>query len=625
MFEAIFQSKIASFRLGGERVDIVPSEMTKSADSFSKRVGSLLVILNLETLSEDCYRWHLILRNEGQTKTKQITELYGADIRFPVTGQAKWESLFGDDWTENSYTPLEADFSDRTVLEKEPLEGCSSREGFPYFDVTSEAGCTIFAIGWSGQWKYKLKRMGDTAFLKVGFASCDLYLNPGESIRSAGVIVCCGRKLTETRHKFRRILREKLSPAAKFSPKSKDKFHLPISLQCYDRYFPSDQPWTTSDPNWPTEKGQLHCIEQAKKCSYIDNYWLDAAWFRDEQLGNFDIEKTFPNGLLPISKSAHDNGMTFTLWFEPERIDIHSDTAKEHPEWLLENGNPKNIFRIFALYREDAYLWLRDNLFRMIREQGVDIYRQDCCFGPSPYWRHHEAQDRQGYIENKHVTNLYRLWDALLAEFPGLLIDNCAGGGGRVDYELISRSVPLWRSDSGCHPSDEVNPTYWWHQNQTLGISRYLPYHSTCSWTADTNTFRSAMTMGIACDLEVMEGSFDAEAVKKPLRELISLRDYWDGDFYPLTPAVLGDDVWCAYQLADGDRGFCAFFRRKNAPEGEMTFMLNAICNEKTYEVTLTDNKYNSTVLIVTGSELRTFTAEIENPMESLILVYKAI
>ncbi len=625
MFEAIFQSKIASFRLGGERVDIVPSEMTKSADSYSRKVGNLLVILNLETVAEDCYRWHLILRNEGTTKTKQITELYGADIRFPVTGNAKWESLFGDDWTENSYMPLEADFSDQTVIEKEPLEGCSSREGFPYFDVTSDAGCMLFAIGWSGQWKYKLKRMGNTAFLKVGFAACDMYLNPGESIRSAGALVCCGRGLTGTRQKFRRILREKLSPAANLAARKGERFHLPISLQCYDRYCETGNPWSTPHPHWATEEGQLYCIQQSKKCEYIDNHWLDAAWFGDDQQGTFDIEKLFPHGLLPISKAAHNNGMTFTLWFEPERIDIRSDTAKEHPEWLLENGKPNNIFRIFALYREDAYLWLRDTLFRIIRDHGIDIYRQDCCFGPSPYWRHHEEADRQGYIENKHITNLYRLWDALLAEFPGLLIDNCAGGGGRIDYELLSRSVPLWRSDSGCHPSDEVHPTYWWHQNQTLGISRYIPYHATASWTTDTNTFRSAMTMGIACNFEVMSENFDAESTKKPLRELISLRDYWDGDFYPLTPAVYGDEVWCAYQLADGDRGFCAFFRRENAPEDKMTFRLNAIDGSKTYEVTLTDEHYHKTVLTLNGRELASFTAEIPHGKESLILVYKAI
>lgn len=624
MFEAIYQSKIASFRLGGERVDIVPSEMTKSADSYSKRVGSLLVILNLQTLGEDCYRWHLILRNEGTTKTKQITELYGADIRFPVTGNAKWESLFGDNWTENTFKPLEEDFSDRTVIEKEPADGRSSREGFPYFDVTSDAGSVVFGIGWSGQWKYNLRRMGNTAFLKIGFSDCDMYLNSGESIRSAGVLVCAERELTKTRQKFRRILREKLSPAAKRF----GDFRLPVSLAVFDRYFPTGQPWATPDPNWASEEGQLHCIECAKKCEYIDNYWLDAAWFREgfpNGVGNFDCEKTFPNGLLPISEAAHANAMTFMVWFEHERVNKNSDTAKEHPEWILENGDPENPYRMFTLFREDAYLWLRDNLFRMVRDRGIDIFRVDFNRGPLPYWRHHEEADRRGFMENHHITNLYRLWDEMLAEFPGLLIDNCAGGGGRLDYELLSRSVPLWRCDSGCYPSDEERPTYWWHQNQTIGLSRYLPYHSTCTWTTDANTFRSAMTMGITCDFDVMNDSFSGEKSKKPLREFLSLRDYWNGDFYPLTPAVLDDNVWCAYQLADRNCGFCAFFRRENAPEDRMTFRLNAIDSTKTYEVSLTDENYKTKVLTVKGADLLSFTAEIPNGKESLILVYRVI
>ena len=210
-------------------------------------------------------------------------------------------------------------------------------------------------------------------------------------------------------------------------------------------------------------------------------------------------------------------------------------------------------------------------------------------------------------------------------EVPGIRIDNCSSGGQRLDFELNMRGIPLWRSDTSCFPASEEHPTHLWHQNQTLGLSRYLPYHSLGTWSADPYMFRSTATMGIACNFHVMDDSFDADAAVKPLRELTELQSYWDGDFYPLTKADYANDVWCAFQLADGDRGFCAFFRRENAPEAEKAFTINAICDEKTYEVTLTDNNYNSTVRTVKGSDLRTFTAAIANPMESLILVYKAI
>ena len=46
----------------------------------------------------------------------------------------------------------------------------------------------------------------------------------------------------------------------------------------------------------------------------------------------------------------------------------------------------------------------------------------------------------------KHVAGLYEFLDALLAARPHLLVDNCAGGGRRMDLEMLKRSVTFWRS-----------------------------------------------------------------------------------------------------------------------------------------------------------------------------------
>jgi len=624
MLNHIKNRKIASFKLGGEKFDLIPQEMTRSADSYSKKIGDLLVTLNLQTVAKAFYRWVVILENKEKEKTAQITELCGMDMEFPVEGEAKWESIQGDRCWEHSFMPREEAFSDGVEIKRTANAGRPSKgDCFPYFDVTSDLGTTVFAIGWTGQWAYTMTRNGNTASLKIGFDRFDTYLNPGETVRSVGILMYNGTGLLETRQSFRRIFREKLSPAASRG----GTLNVPISLQVFDRYF-MNHPYGNHNPDWATEAGQIHCIACAKKCEYINNYWLDAAWFREgfpTGVGNYDFHYGFPNGLAPISSYAHENGMTFQLWFEPERVDRRSDTALAHPEWMLDYGNPEDPDLLFKLADEDAFCWLRDTLIRMIRENGIDIYRQDFNMNPSFYWNHSDTEGRIGYIENKHVSNLYRLWDAILAEFPGILIDNCSSGGQRLDFELNMRGIPMWRSDTACFPASEENPTHLWHQNQTLGLSRYLPFHSLGTWSADAYMFRSTATMGIACSFHVMDDSFNAEDVKKPLLELTELQKLWNGDFYPLTNADYADNVWCAYQLALGDSGFCAFFRRENAPEAQMTFTINAIDAEKDYEITLTDNDYVKTVRTVKGAELSSFTAEIKNTMESLILVYEAI
>ena len=92
----ITSSTVASFKLNGERIDIIPDQMVKSANSYSKSVGDLLIVLNFEEVAENMYRWTVKLTNKGVAPTGQITELYGMDLNFTVDDDAIWESINGD-------------------------------------------------------------------------------------------------------------------------------------------------------------------------------------------------------------------------------------------------------------------------------------------------------------------------------------------------------------------------------------------------------------------------------------------------------------------------------------------------------------------------------------------------
>ena len=56
----------------------------------------------------------------------------------------------------------------------------------------------------------------------------------------------------------------------------------------------------------------------------------------------------------------------------------------------------------------------------------------------------------------RYIEGLYEMWDELRAKNPGLVIDNCASGGRRIDLEAISRSVALWQSDINCRQGSET-------------------------------------------------------------------------------------------------------------------------------------------------------------------------
>ena len=111
--------------------------------------------------------------------------------------------------------------------------------------------------------------------------------------------------------------------------------------------------------------------------------------------------------------------------------------------------------------------------------------------------------------EIRHIEGLYAFWDYLLERFPGLLIDNCASGGRRLDLETIKRSAPLWRSDY-YHYDDPDG-----YQCHNFGLSFFLPFHGTGILQTDPYSFRSSMSSALICNWKITEPNvsfFDMQA-----------------------------------------------------------------------------------------------------------------
>jgi alpha-galactosidase len=290
---------------------------------------------------------------------------------------------------------------------------------------------------------------------------------------------------------------------------------------------------------------------------------------------------------------------------------------------MLDEDDPT---RLFNLADPEARRWLTDTLIDMIRDNGIDIYRQDFNMDPLEYWRRKDTPDRKGITELKYIEGLYELWDALLAEFPDLWIDNCSSGGRRLDLETSMRSVTLWRSDTGCFPETEKNRVTVWNHNQILGLSQYLPYHDCAVWDIDAYTVRSTSTQGMAANFHIFDPDFDFEQGARVLEEVDDMRGYWDGDFYPLTEATLDESVWSAYQLDCGDHGAVYAFRRAQCEEPENTLPLAALDRDAQYAVTLMDERFNKTHCTMMGAEMACgVKLTIPQARNSLIMKYRKI
>lgn len=612
----LFQSNdlTASFYYNGEKVFVT--------EGVTRLDGGLEVTLEREGACERADKLFLKMKNTGDANTPNIRCVKTLDLTVKTDAPLVYHGPEGDDCMAASFLPK--DFTITDTYHEEPFGGrSSSKTGFPFFDLTWGEECAVFGIGWTGQWSKDITVTEDGFCVQLGLAEPDFYLEPGEAVRMASVIILKGEEIGESRRAFRALLREKYSPKTYLG----ENTALPVAIQCFDRYYGGLE-GTPRDLSWNSEEGQRRTVDAAAKMRGIDTLWLDAAWFRycfPMGVGNYSYSSGFPNGLKPVSDYAHAHGMRFVLWFEPERIFRDTELYDEVDKLLI--CDPlKSDTRLYNLADDRARAWLQQKLISMIGENGVDVYRQDFNYDPLMYWRAGDGEGRRGVTEMKYIAGLYELWDAILAAYPNILIDNCASGGRRLDFETTQRSVTLWKSDTGCYPDNENRAVTMWSQNQTLVLCEYLPYLACAVWTADPYTVRSTATQGLACNFDIFHPDFDFASAEKALDEVQEFKNYWNGDFYPLTVPAVDESVWAAYQLARESDGAVYVFRRASSEEAEKTFALSAIECEKDYRVTLIDEALVRHEMIVSGKTLSEgFTVTIPQKRESLLVKYEVL
>jgi alpha-galactosidase len=538
--------------------------------------------------------WVIHFENQGAQDTPIIEDIQALDVPLR-TGNSKRTAVLhriaGDSCDERSFTPFDTNLEVGQSVHMTPTGGRpSSISAFPFFNVQYADEGLITAIGWSGQWAASLEHSGAGPMrLRAGMEQAHLVLHPGERIRTPRILILPWKGDRQAAHnRFRRLLLFNYVPQEKGRP-----VRLPVVSQCFDRYV-----W--SRPEWATEEGQIAGVRFAKQVG-CDTHWLDAAWFVGgfpNGVGNwFCKTKEFPDGLKPVAEACHKSGLRFVVWFEPERVAAGSQIARERPGFVF-GGQGGGLFR---LDDPTARRWLTDLLSQRISEFGIDVYRNDFNIDPLGFWRQNDSPDRQGMTEIRYVEGLYEMWDELLARHPGLLIDNCASGGRRIDLETIMRSVPLWRSDTSCSPG---HPD--WNQSQSHGLSLYVPLHTACGWSPDAYEFRSSATGGAICDWDYLNPDFPMAVGQVAIAEAKENQRFWYGDFYPLTRCTTAPDAWMAYQFhrPDLDAGLVLVFRRAESDYPALTVSLRALNPAATYSVEFVDDARQKTVKRMSGRKL---------------------
>jgi alpha-galactosidase len=567
--------------------------------------------------------WVASFENTGHADTPLLENILPLDVSISVNVESNPIFHYSKGSTvgpaNDDFIPKQLELKDKALLDL-PGEKIPSQAFLPYFNLQTKTGGIIGAIGWTGQWSLHVERDGNQVKLRAGQQLTHLILHPGEKIRTPRILMLSwdGSDPIIGHNQFRRLMIDHYLPRMDGQVLTPEMSMLDITTGLLVP--PADQ--------------QIKDIQRVAKCG-METYWLDASWFPGDfrfDVGSWIVRTDlFPHGLRPISDAAHQVGMKFLLWIEPERVGgPNTIIAKEHPQWCLSKrepwidpetgwpGHPNEM--MFNLGDREARKWMIDFLSQKIEEWGIDVFREDRNFDPVRYWRAADAPDRQGMCENLYVQGFYEMWDQLRARHPKLIIDSCNWRNTGPDIEVMSRSAGAWtRSEvADCGRLPIAN------QLQVMGLSLYIPTHANGIFSLDPYVVRSDAIQGGGLEIRQFP-NLDDEQLKGMIAEIKRIRPLTLGDFYPLTPIDLDETHWAAWQFdrADLGQGFATFLRRAKAASGTFTAHLRGLDPTAKYELQISPTYDVGPTQTMTGEQLAKLSVQIASPDKSVLVTYQ--
>ena len=186
-------------------------------------------------------------------------------------------------------------------------------------------------------------------------------------------------------------------------------------------------------------------------------FLIDAGWYAPKGMATTEWSKRqgdwqvstdlYPNGIGEIRDYAHEKGLLFGMWMEPEAIGPLSRVADEHPEWLATSFASHTKRKQLDLTVPAAAEWMEREIVRVIEENKLDAFRLDHNNHVNHWYARSEQNGKVASGILRHYDAVYGIYRRLRERFPHLVMENCASGGSRTDVGMLQPFTHTWVSD----------------------------------------------------------------------------------------------------------------------------------------------------------------------------------
>jgi alpha-galactosidase len=334
----------------------------------------------------------------------------------------------------------------------------------------------------------------------------------------------------------------------------------------------------------------------------IEMLVLDDGWFgkRNDDtssLGDWHVDlNKLPNGLESLAKKITDTGMKFGLWFEPEMISPNSELFREHPDWAVglveEHRTLGRNQLVLDFSRSEIVDYLYDRMSGIIKQTNLSYIKWDMNRYITEAFSSKLTASRQGEFFHRYILGVYSLYERLTKEFPHVLFESCAGGGGRFDPGMFYYAPQAWTSDD----TDAVERlkiqygTSFAYPLYSMGSHvSAVPNHQTLRETPLSTRANTAYFGTFGYELDPLKLSDEErEEIKKQVAFYkVHRRLVREGNFYRLLSPFSGNET--AWMVVSQDQsealvGYYKVLAEANSRK-QQTLRLAGLAEEKSYQV----------------------------------------
>ncbi|MDP4501941.1 alpha-galactosidase [Nonomuraea turcica] len=288
-----------------------------------------------------------------------------------------------------------------------------------------------------GGWRWECGEREDVAYVALSGPSDTHHgwrhpLAPGEAFRTVPVALAVdiGDGAFAALTRYRRAIRRP----------HPDHQRLPVIFNDYMNCLMGD----------PTTAKLLPLIDAASEAG-AEYFVIDAGWYADADddwwggVGAWEPSTSrFPGerGIHEVLDRVRERGMVPGLWLEPEVIGVRSPLAESLPD---EAFFRRDGIRITDTHRHHldlrhpaARAHLDRVVDRLVGELGIGYLKLDHNIDPGSGTSTRPGETPAAGLLGHNRAHLDWL-DGILDRHPHLVVENCASGGMRSDYALLSR------------------------------------------------------------------------------------------------------------------------------------------------------------------------------------------